>query len=84
MAMFIFLFCFQGYTCYKKEMTIEMFLFVFTFILIAIFLLCRQADLTASAWLQGTHGEGPQLRTLCLASAATSACSSSRFVIMGI
>jgi len=43
-------------------MTTEMFLFVFTFILIAIFLPLRQADLTASASLQGTRGEGPQLR----------------------
>jgi len=34
----------------------------------------RQADLTASALLQGTRSEGPQLRTLCLASAATSTC----------
>jgi hypothetical protein len=57
-----------------KKMTIEMFLFVFTFILIAIFLPLRQADLTASASLQGTRGEGPQLRTLCLASAATLTC----------
>jgi len=55
-------------------MTIEIFLFVFSFILIAIFLPYRQAGLTASASLQGTCGEGPQLRTLCLASAATSAC----------
>jgi hypothetical protein len=58
----------------KEKMTTEMFLFVFTFILIAIFLPYRQADLTASASLQDTRGEGPQLRTLCLASAATSAC----------
>jgi len=57
-----------------KKMTIEMFLLVFTFILIAIFLPLRQVDLTASASLQGTCGEGPQLRTLCLASAATSTC----------
>jgi hypothetical protein len=57
-----------------KKMTTEMFLFGFTFILFAIFLPLRQADLTASATLQGTRGEGPQLRTLCLASAATSTC----------
>jgi len=57
-----------------KKMKTEMFLFVFTFILIAHFLPLRQADFTASALLQGTCGEGPQLRTLCLASAATSAC----------
>jgi len=56
------------------KMTTEKFLFVSNFILIAIFLPYRQADLTASALLQGTRGEGPQLRTLCLASAATSAC----------
>jgi hypothetical protein len=49
-------------------------LFVFDLILIAIFLPFRQADLTASALLQGTRGEGPQLRTLRLASAATSTC----------
>jgi len=30
------------------------------------------ADLTAPASLQGIRGEGPQLHTLCLASAATS------------
>ena len=57
-----------------EKMTTEMFLFVFTFILIAIFLPLRQADLTASALLQGTRGEGPQLHTLRLASAATSTC----------
>jgi len=56
------------------KMENEMFLFVFTFILIAILLPLRQADLTASALLQDTCGEGPQLRTLCLASAATSTC----------
>jgi len=56
------------------KMTTKMFLFVFTFILIAIFLPFRQADLTASDLLQGTRGEGPQLRTLCLASAAISTC----------
>jgi len=32
----------------------------------------RRADLTASASLQGIRGEGPQLHTLRLASAATS------------
>jgi hypothetical protein len=42
------------------KMATEMFLFVFTFILIAIFLPFRQADLTASALLQGIRGEGPQ------------------------
>jgi len=31
-----------------------------------------EADLTAPASLQGIRGEGPQLHTLCLASAATS------------
>ena len=56
------------------EMTSEELFFVLTFILIAIFLPLRQADLTASASLQGTRGEGPQLRTLCLASAVTSTC----------
>jgi hypothetical protein len=44
-----------------------------------IFILCnhifpyRRADLTASALLQGIRGEGPQLHTLRLASAAISA-----------
>jgi len=51
-----------------------MFLFVFSLILIAIFLPFRQADLTASALLQGICGEVPQLHTLRLASAATSTC----------
>jgi len=46
-------------------------LFLFL-ILIAIFLPLRQADLTASALLQGIRGEEPQLHTLRLASAATS------------
>jgi hypothetical protein len=35
-------------------------------------------SLTASALLQGIRGEGPQLHALRLASAAISACSSSR------
>jgi len=39
---------------------------------IFLFLPYRQADLTASALLQGICGEGPQLHTLRLASAATS------------
>jgi hypothetical protein len=41
-------------------MTTEMFLFVFTFIFIAIFLPFRQADLTVSALLQGIRSEEPQ------------------------
>jgi hypothetical protein len=65
------------------KMTSEIFLFVLPFILIAIFLPFRQADLTASASLQDTRGEGPQLRTLCLTSAASSTCSSSRFINPG-
>ena len=56
---------------FSIKMTTEKFLFALTFISIAIFLSLRQADLTASASLQGTRGEGSQLRTLCLASAAT-------------
>jgi len=36
------------------------------------FLPSGRADLTAPASLQGIRGEGPQLHTLCLASAATS------------
>jgi hypothetical protein len=43
------------------------------FILIAIFLPFKRADLTASASLQGIRSEGPRLHALCLASAATSA-----------
>jgi hypothetical protein len=54
-----------------KKKTTEMFLFVLTFILIAIFLPCRRAYLTASALLQGIRSEGPLLHALCLASAAT-------------
>jgi hypothetical protein len=50
---------------------VTFFLFLFL-ILIAIFLLFERADLTASASLQGIRGEGPQLHTLCLVSAATS------------
>jgi len=42
------------------------------FILIAIFLPFRQADLAASASLQGIRSEGPRLHALCLASKATS------------
>ena len=57
-----------------EKTTDEKLLIVFNLILIAIFLPFRQADLTASASLQDTRGEGPQLRTLCLASAATSTC----------
>jgi hypothetical protein len=47
------------------------FLFLFL-ILITIFLLSERADLTEPSSLQGIRGEGPQLHTLCLASAATS------------
>jgi len=54
-------------------MIIETFFLLLFLILIAIFLLSEQADLTAPALLQGIRGEGPQLHTLCLASAATSA-----------
>jgi len=49
------------------------FLIVFL-ILIAIFLPLRQTDLTASVSLQVIRGEGPQLYTLRLASAAISTC----------
>jgi len=55
-----------------SRMIIETFFLFLFLILIAIFLLSERADLTASASLQGTGGEGPQLHTLCLASAATS------------
>jgi len=44
------------------------------FIHIAIFHPLRQADLTASASLQGIRSEGPPLHALRLASAATSTC----------
>jgi len=50
----------------------------------SIFLPLRQADLTASASLQGTCGEGPQLCTLCLASAATSTCEQSKLIKFNI
>jgi len=56
---------------FSKMIIVTFFLFLFL-ILIAIFLLFRRADLTASTSLQGTCGEGPQLCTLCLVSAATS------------
>jgi len=42
----------------------------------------RQADLAASAALQGICGEGPQLHTLRLASATTSACEYPRIKFM--
>jgi len=45
-------------------MIIETFFLFLFLILIAIFLLSERADLTASASLQGTCGEGPQLHTL--------------------
>jgi len=54
------------------KMIIVTFLLFLFLILIAIFLLSERADLTAPASLQGIRGEGPQLHTLCLASAATS------------
>jgi len=54
------------------KMIIETFFLFLFLILIAIFLLSERADLTAFASLQGIRGEGPQLHTLCLASAATS------------
>jgi len=55
-----------------QKMTTKKLFIVFTFILIAIFLPLRRADLTASASLQGIRSEGPRLHALCLASAATS------------
>jgi len=42
----------------------------------------RQDDLAASASLQGIRSEGPQLHTLRLASAATSACEYPRIKFM--
>jgi len=54
------------------KMIIETFFLFLFLILISIFLLSERADLTAPASLQGIRGEGPQLHTLCLASAATS------------
>jgi len=73
MAMNIFCFVFKDIHVFCKNKDRKVFIAV-NFILIAIFLPFRQADLAASASLQDTRGEGPQLRTLCLASAATSAC----------
>jgi len=55
-----------------SRMIIESFILFLFLILIAVFLLSERADLTTSASLQGIRGEGPQLHTLCLASAATS------------
>ena len=55
-----------------SRMIVEIFSLSLFLILIAIFLLSERADLTAPASLQGIRGEGPQLHTLCLASAATS------------
>jgi hypothetical protein len=49
----------------------NIFLAIF-FILIAIFLPHRRADLAASASLQGIRSEAPRLQALCLASAAIS------------
>jgi len=47
-----------------KKMTTEIFLFVFNFILIAIFLPFRQADLIASASLQGTKEQCKKVEIL--------------------
>ena len=55
-----------------SRMIVEIFSLSLFLILIAIFLLSERADLTAPASLQGIRGEGTQLHTLCLASAATS------------
>jgi hypothetical protein len=74
MAMSIFYILLSRLYILFIKMATEMFLFAFSSILIAIFLPFRQADLTASALLQGIRGEGPQLHTLRLASAATSTC----------
>jgi len=46
------------------KMANEKILFVYHFILIAIFLPYRRADLAASALLQGIRGEGPQLHVI--------------------
>jgi hypothetical protein len=53
-------------------MIIETFFLFLFLILIAIFLLSERVDLYAPASLQGIRSEGPQLHTLCLASAAIS------------
>jgi len=54
------------------KIIIPTFIPVMTFIIYIHILPYRQADLTASALLQGLRSEGPQLHTLRLASAATS------------
>jgi hypothetical protein len=72
MAMFFIINFFSAiFKIFSRRIILTIFSFLFL-ILIAIFLPYRRADLTASASLQGTRGEVPQLRTLCLASAATS------------
>jgi hypothetical protein len=48
------------------------FFLVFIFNFIRHFFTTGEPNVTASASLQGACGERPQLRTLCLASAATS------------
>jgi len=60
------------YALFVKNMMVK-FNLEMTLILCIHILPYRQADLTASALLQDIRGEGPQLHTLRLASAATSA-----------
>ncbi len=55
--------------------TFYSFLFL---ILIAIFFTTGEPNVAASASIQGPRGEGPQLRTLCLASVTTSTREYSR------
>jgi len=55
---------------------------VMTLILCIHILPYRQADLTASASLQGIRGEGPQLHTMRLASVATSTREYPRVIFM--
>jgi len=72
MAMFLLLILFKRHTSFYQEPTSE-HLSCCDFILIAIFLPLRRANLTASASLQDIRSEEPRLHVLCLASAATSA-----------
>jgi len=72
MAIFSLSIYFHRHTSFYQEPCLECFFLLTFFILIAIFLPLRRADLAASASLQGIRSEGPRLHALRLASAATS------------
>jgi len=71
MAMFLLLFSFQHYARFFNKNDLNNF-HVYIFYLNRHLLPFRQADLTASASLQGIRSERPRLPVLCLASTATS------------